>query len=215
MTRWGLVIDVFRCVQCYSCQISCKQYYFLPPGIFFNRVVTGETGKYPAVRKHTYPVLCNHCKEAPCVNVCPTGASTKRDDGIVEIDADKCVGCKYCVIACPYQQRTPYEFIELYPGQGITQYEAFGQEYRPQQEGTAVKCTFCKDRVDEGVSKGLIPGVDREATPVCVNACPAKARTFGDLDNPESKAARLIRQRHGVQLHPDFGTEPAVYYIVD
>ena len=123
--RWGMVIDKLRCVQCYSCQVSCKQAYFLPPGIFFNRVATGETGQYPMVRKHTFPLLCNHCTDAPCVNVCPTGASYQREDGIVVIDSDKCVGCKYCIMACPYQQRTSFKYKEQYPGQGFNNYEKF------------------------------------------------------------------------------------------
>ena len=75
--------------------------------IFFNRVITGETGRFPMVRKHTYPLLCNHCKEAPCVDVCPTNASYKREDGIVLIDHDKCVGCKECVDKCPYNLPVP------------------------------------------------------------------------------------------------------------
>ena len=215
MPRWGMVIDTFTCVGCYACQISCKQAHFLPPNIFWNRLCITETGKYQAIRKHTYPILCNHCKEAPCVNVCPTGASYKREDGIVVIDYDKCVGCKYCVIACPYQQRTPYEFKQQYPGQSLTEYETFGKELSSFQyeEGTAVKCIFCMDRVDDGIAKGLTPGVDWEATPVCVNACPTKSRHFGDLDNPQSKVSGLIREKKGQQLHPEFETDPSVYYL--
>ena len=210
-----MVIDRMRCVQCYACQISCKQAYFLPPDIFFNRVVVGESGAYPMARKHTFPVLCNHCAEAPCVDVCPTKASYKREDGIVVIDHDKCVGCKYCIMACPYQQRTSFKYSEQYPGQGYTEYEKFGMKHNPYQDDTAVKCNFCKDRIDEGLANGLTPGEDREATPVCVNACPVKARTFGDLDDPASKTRSLIRKRNGEQLHSDFNTDPSVYYLVD
>jgi len=213
--RWGMIIDKLRCIQCYACQVSCKQAYFLPPGIFFNRVVTGETGRYPMVRKHTFPAMCNHCADAPCVDVCPTKASYRREDGIVIIDHDKCVGCKYCIMACPYQQRTSFQYREQYPGQGYTEYEEFGMKYNPYQEGTAVKCNFCKDRVDDGLTNGLTPGEDRAATPVCVNACPVKARTFGDLDDVEGKIRRLIRERNGEQLHSDFHTDPSVYYLID
>jgi Fe-S-cluster-containing dehydrogenase component len=117
-------------------------------------------------------------------------------------------------MACPYQQRTSFEYKEQYPGQGYTEYEKFGMEYNSYQEGTAVKCNFCKDRIDAGLADGLTPGVDREATPVCVNACPAKARTFGDLDDVEGKVARLIRERNGEQLRPDFDTDPSVYYLI-
>ena len=88
-------------------------------------------------------------------------------------------------------------------------------EYHPYQEGTAVKCNFCKERVDEGMAQGLVPGEDRAATPVCVNACPAKARTFGDLDDTAGKVARLIRERNAQQLRPEFNTDPSVYYVID
>ena len=103
-----MVIDLKRCIGCYSCVITCKQEHFLPPNIFWNRILVNETGTYPQVTKQIYPVLCNHCKEAPCEKVCPSGATVQREDGIIEIIYDKCPGCRYCVIACPYQQRTFY-----------------------------------------------------------------------------------------------------------
>jgi len=215
MTRWGMVIDLRRCVGCYSCMVACKQEHFLPPEMFWNRLLIGETGKYPAVTKQLYPVLCNHCKEAACMKVCPTGATTRREDGIVAVNYDECVGCRYCVIACPYQQRTYYAdgSKEYFPGQGLTEYEIIGKQLYPLQPGTVVKCNFCRERVDAGLEKGLKPGIDREATPACVITCPAKARTFGDLDDPTSEVSRLIRERKGFQLHPEFGTDPSVYYI--
>jgi len=210
-----MVIDLRRCVGCYSCMVACKQEHFLPPETFWNRLLVGETGKYPAVTKQLYPVLCNHCKEAACMKVCPTGATTRRDDGIVAVNYDECVGCRYCVIACPYQQRTYYAdgSKEYFPGQGLTEYEIIGKQLYPLQPGTVVKCNFCRERVDAGLEKGLKPGIDREATPACVITCPAKARTFGDLDDPTSEVSRLIRERKGFQLHPEFGTDPSVYYL--
>lgn len=216
MARWGMVIDLKRCVGCYACMVACKQEHFLPPDIFWCRLVIGETGKYPAVTKQMYPVLCNHCEEAACVKACPSGATTRREDGIVIVDYDKCVGCRYCLIACPYQQRTYYADgkKEYFPGQGLTELEIIGRELYPLQTGTVVKCNFCAERLDEGVKNGLEPGEDREATPACVNVCPAKARTFGDLDDSNSEVSKLIRDRKGFQLHPEYGTEPSVYYII-
>jgi phenylacetyl-CoA:acceptor oxidoreductase subunit 1 len=215
MTRWGMVIDLQRCIGCYSCQIACKQEHFLPPKIFWNRVIVGETGKYPTVIKQIYPVLCNHCKNAICVEVCPTGATTIREDGIVMVDYEKCVGCRYCVIACPYQNRTFYSDgkEEYFPGQGLTELETIGRMLYPLQPGTAMKCNFCVERIDEGLKEGLKPGIDRRATPACVNACPAKARTFGDLGDPGSGISRLVRERRGFQIHPEYDTEPSVYYV--
>lgn len=215
MTRQGMVIDLQRCAGCYSCVLACKQEHFLPPLIFWNRILIGETGKYPMVTKLTYPVLCNQCKEAVCVKVCPTGATAKREDGIVETDADKCVGCRNCLVACPYQQRSYYadDRKEYFPGQGLTPLEVIGKKLYPLQRGTVIKCNFCAERVDKGIQQGLKPGVDREATPACVIACPCSARYFGDLDDPKSEVSKLIKEKKAFQLHPEFGTEPSVYYI--
>ena len=215
MPRWGMVIDLLRCIGCYSCTISCKQEHFLPPGMFWNRLVISETGHYPTVTKQIYPVGCNHCKEAVCVKVCPTRATTRREDGIVIIDADKCVGCRYCVVACPYQQRTFYADgkKEYFPGQGLTEYELIGKELYPLQTGTVVKCNFCAERIEKGIEKGLEPGRDREATPACVNTCQARALTFGDLDDPNSEISKLIKEKNAFQLHPEYGTDPSIYYI--
>jgi molybdopterin-containing oxidoreductase family iron-sulfur binding subunit len=211
-----MVIDLKKCIGCYSCVITCKQEHFIPPNVFWNRLVIKETGEYPQVNKHVYPVLCNHCAEAPCVKVCPSGASNKREDGVVLVNSGECVGCGYCVVACPYQQRTTYkDENELYfPGQGRTELETIGRELYHHEQGTPLKCNFCAEIIDRGISKGLVPGIDREATPACVNNCPPSARHFGDLDDPESEVSILIRRRSGLQLHSGYGTNPSVYYIV-
>jgi len=212
-----MVIDVKRCIACWGCSISCKEEHFLPPGVFWNRVLIGESGRYPTSRKLIYPVLCNHCQDAPCVEACPTGASFKREDGVVMVDYDQCVGCRACVVSCPYQQRTYFDEklkeAEYFPGQGKTEFELIGEKLYPFQEGTVIKCNFCAERIDGGIQKGLTPGEDDEATPSCVIACPVGARTFGDLDDPESSVSRLIAEKNGKPLRPEFGTEPSVYYI--
>jgi phenylacetyl-CoA:acceptor oxidoreductase 27-kDa subunit len=214
MTRWGMVIDLKSCVTCYACMLACKQEHFLPPGVFWNRLLVKEQGKYPNVRKVGYSVLCNHCEKAPCVDACPTGATSKRADGIVVVDSDECVGCGSCVIACPYQQRTLVEEItEYFDGQGLTEMETIGQTVYPHKAGTVVKCVFCAERIDEGLSKGLQPGNDRDATPACVNICMTKARTFGDLDDPNSEVSLIIKERNGKPLLADEGTNPSVYYV--
>jgi len=215
MTRWGMVIDLKRCVSCFACVLACKQEHFIPPDIFCTRPLIIDAGEYPSATKLVYPVLCNHCKEPVCVKVCATGATTQRKDGIVTVDPDKCVGCRYCVVACPYQQRTIYDDKkkEYFPGQGLTELEIIGQKLYPHQPGTVIKCNFCVERIDRGIKKGLKPGVDREATPACVNTCPARARYFGDLDDPYSNVSVLINARKGNQLHAHFGTNPSVYYI--
>jgi len=210
-----MVIDVKKCVGCWGCSIACKEEHFLPRGVLWNRVLISERGKFPTVEKIMYPILCNHCREAACVEACPTGASLKREDGIVLIDYDQCSGCRACVVACPYQQRIFYddENVEYFPGQGLTAFEVLGRELYPLQKGTVVKCTFCVERVEEGLEKGLKPGVDREATPACVNICPVGARTFGDLEDPMGNVVELIRHRKGSQFHTEFATDPSVYYV--
>jgi Fe-S-cluster-containing dehydrogenase component len=215
MTRWGMVIDLKKCIGCYSCMITCKQEHFLPPDVFWSRIVVNESGEYPQVSKQVYPVLCNQCKEAVCVKVCPCKATSRRKDGIVTIDDDKCAGCRYCLVACPYQQRTFYRNAkkEYFPGQGLTELEVIGKKLYALRPGTVVKCNFCLERIEEGIRKALKPGVDQEATPACVNNCPVRARIFGDMEDPYSNIAILIKRRKGSPLHPEFGTDPSVFYI--
>ena len=212
--RWGMVIDLKKCTGCYACTVACKEEHFLPPGIFWNRVLMIHKGEYPSVTKEILPILCNHCAEAACVDVCPTGASNRREDGIVLVDSDICVGCRACVIACPYQHRSYFKAYTPYFGEeGYTPPEKLGRRLYPLEEGTAVKCNFCVERVEEGQNKGMTPGIDHDATPECVNACPTKARTFGDLDDPNSEVSMLIREKKGTPLLPEFGTDPSVYYL--
>jgi Fe-S-cluster-containing dehydrogenase component len=174
-----------------------------------------EAGVYPLVDHEVFPVLCNHCKEAICVKACPTGATQQREDGIVWIDQDKCVGCRYCIIACPYQARSYHPKERKYLGilQGLTEFGRLGKEVYRQQTGVAVKCNYCLEKIDSGLAKDLKPGVDREATPACVNTCPTSARHFGDLDDLLSEVSRLIRRHKGTPFHPEFGTNPSTYYI--
>jgi len=184
-------------------------------GMSWPRLVAMETGgDSPTVS--TYSVRCNQCKDAPCVEVCPTGATHQREDGIIAVDQDKCVGCRYCIIACPYQNRT---FLSkdknkgFFPGRTQTDFEKAGKEIYSHQIGTTEKCNFCAERIDAGLAQGLKPGIDRAATPACVNTCPAQALTFGDLDDPDSEVSRLIKERGGFQLHPEYDTNPSVYFI--
>ena len=104
--RWGMVIDLTRCARCFSCVAACRLEHFLPPDMSWPRLMAFEQGEYPDMVVSTYPVRCNECADPSCIDVCPTGANQQREDGIVWIDQNKCVGCRYCIIACPYQSRT-------------------------------------------------------------------------------------------------------------
>ena len=198
--RYGMVIDLKMCTACHACAFACKAQNGTPPGMWWSKVVPHEIGKYPSAHIYYTPLLCMHCQNPPCVAVCPTGASHKRKDGIVEVDYDKCMGCGYCRIACPYDARTFVKEVKpYYPEFGFTPYEDL--MYAKHQAGVAEKCNFCKDRVAKGEE------------PACVATCPAYCRHFGDLDDPNSEVSQLIASRHGEQLMPELGTDPSVYYV--
>jgi len=213
--RWGMVINLMKCTRCHACIAACRIEHFLPMGVNWPRLIAWETD-VPGEELTTIPVRCNQCKDAPCVEVCPAEATKKREDGIVYVDNDICVGCRYCIIACPYQNRTFFSRDKdpgYFPGYERTRFEKAGRKIYPHTAGTTEKCDFCMDRIDAGLAKGLVPGKDREATPACVNVCQARALTFGDLDDPESEVSKLIKEKNAFQLHPEYGTDPSVYYI--
>jgi Fe-S-cluster-containing dehydrogenase component len=212
--KLGLVIDLDTCVGCHACATSCKEwnaggiagpltdenpYGKDPFGVWFNRVHSYEVAPstacasgdsiaveaaQPSMTLH-FPRSCLHCETPACVTVCPTGASYKRaEDGIVLVDEDKCIGCQLCSWACPYGAR----------------------EYS-QVEGVMKKCTLCVDRIyNENLEES-------ERQPACVQACPTKARHFGDLGDPESKVSKLVAERGGVKLMPELGYAPVNRYL--
>jgi len=134
--RLGMVIDLKRCIGCFACQVACKAEHVTRPGTLWLRVVKREYGAFPDVRRVSLPLLCMHCRKAPCLEVCPTGATRKRADGIVTIDAAKCVGCRYCMMVCPYGSRHYQDDASTYfPGQGPNPYEAVAYAQRPRGVG--------------------------------------------------------------------------------
>jgi phenylacetyl-CoA:acceptor oxidoreductase subunit 1 len=210
-----MVVNLVKCTRCHACVAACRVEHFLPLGMTWPKLIAWETD-VPGQELSTVSVRCNQCQEAPCVDVCPAEATLKRPDGIVYVDNKKCVGCRYCVIACPYQNRTFFSNDKdpgFFPGFERTRFEKAGKKIYPHTVGTTEKCNFCMERIDAGLARNLKPGVDRAASPACVNTCQARALTFGDLDDPGSDIFKLIRERIGFQLHPEYGTEPSVYYI--
>jgi len=199
--QYAMVIDLAKCIGCNACTIACKINNSVPSGIFWTQVLTEERGEYPNAHMEFTPILCMHCRNAPCVNTCPTGASQQTESGIVWIDYNKCIGCRACIIACPYNARS-FNFGEpkgYYPEKGYTEQEKAG--YREFIPGIVTKCDFCMDRVEEGKD------------PACVQTCVAKVRYFGDLDDPGSEINRLIVSRNGAPIYPEMGAEPSVYYL--
>ncbi len=207
--RYGLAIDLRRCVGCEACTIACKQENHTPPGVAYAKVIKEEVGEYPHVRRRFLPVLCNHCENPPCTDVCPVGATWKREeDGIVVVDYDLCIGCRYCVTACPYGARY-FDFGDNYQAPMSEFEKQPSPEYGEDRDrtkgsspiGNVRKCTFCLHRLARGEQ------------PACVQTCMPRARIFGDLNDPDSEISRLAAERRGFRLKEELGTEPNVFYL--
>jgi phenylacetyl-CoA:acceptor oxidoreductase 27-kDa subunit len=205
---WAMVIDQAKCTGCGYCTLACRARNDIAPEISWTRVL--EAGEIRG-KKVYLPRPCQHCENAPCVEVCMVGASYYRPDGIVMMDYDKCIGCRYCQIACPYNARA-FNW-ETYKDQNPA-VPTWGQpEVERRPRGVVEKCSFCYQRIDRGLQLGLTPGLDKEATPACVMACPVGARVFGDLNDPESNVSKLLASHHHYRLREDLGTAPRVYYL--
>ncbi|GAB4579319.1 MAG: 4Fe-4S dicluster domain-containing protein [Anaerolineales bacterium] len=206
--RWGMALDIAKCIGCGYCTLACKATNDVPPDIYWNKLF--ELGEIQGQMQYM-AVPCQQCEHAPCVDVCPVKATYHRADGIVMMDYDRCIGCRYCEVACPYGVRSfnwkQYtEENPLVPDWGTPDIPR-----RPR--GVVEKCAFCHQRIDRGLAQGLTPGVDIEATPACVAACPTGARIFGDLSAPESAINKLLDENLVTRLREDLGTEPRVFYI--
>lgn len=212
--HWGMVIDTRKCVGCHACTISCVAENKLPPGVVYRPVLDHEVGTYPNVTRKFMPRPCLQCDEPPCVPVCPVGATFKRADGVVAIDYNQCIGCRYCIVACPYGARTfdaghtytgstpeqqPYELLPSYE-YGVAHSRVAGSEDSP--VGNARKCHFCIHRVEQG------------ELPMCVTTCIGVANYFGDLNDPDSIVAEMAAKPNVVVLKEELGTKPSVTYLV-
>ena len=179
-----LVIDLDRCSGCDSCVVACKFENDVPLGTYWNRVnVVGPTGEWPRIEQYWLPTQCQQCENAPCVAVCPTGASYRdADNGLVLVDKESCIGCQVCMEACPYGARS------------------FNEEL-----GVVEKCTCCVQRLRDGEK------------PKCVRNCACGARIYGDLDDPESDAAKALAAAPAEALHQladPSGARPRTVYIL-
>lgn len=224
MARWGMVIDLNRCIGCEACTVACRAQNFTPGGVSWTRIIKEESGQFPDVTALPFPLQCQQCGNPPCVAVCPTGATYTRDDGIVAIDYNACIGCRYCVIACPYGARTYDEAKDTWFPAGATDFETFADQFGDEpdgsvalparhQSGVVEKCVFCVQKIEAGLAAGLTPGVDADATPACVVTCIGEARTFGDLDDPTSAVSILASSPNAQSFHGEYGTKPHIYYL--
>lgn len=204
MTKLAIGVNLRRCIGCNTCALACKMQNNVPDGMLWNRVLTegcdrfdSAEGVYPRLTRTYLPLACQHCENPACERVCPTGATYKDDKGRVEIDYDKCIGCRMCMAACPYNART-FNWNEPVRATGAS----YGDARVPERgRGVMEKCTLCKERTDEGDE------------PMCVRCCPADARVFGDLDDPDSAVSRLRRKQSAEVLLEEKGTRPQVFYV--
>jgi molybdopterin-containing oxidoreductase family iron-sulfur binding subunit len=202
--HYVMVIDLQLCTGCNTCSVACKQENNLPEGVWWTQVITvgsngdeSPEGVYPDLRLEYLPLACQHCADGPCIDVCPTSATFRRDDGLVMQDPSLCIGCRYCMMVCPFT--SVRVFAEDEPRYALP--FPTGGNPMVHRGHTVEKCTFCAHRLALGLE------------PACVAVCPARARTFGDLNDPASEVAELLHIRPHFQLLTDKGTEPSVYYL--
>lgn len=213
--KWGMIIDLRRCVGCKACTIACKAENHTPPGVAYNVVMEEEVGEYPNVTRRFLPRPCMQCANSSCTTVCPTGATYHRPDGIVVVDYDRCIGCRYCIAACPYGARS-FDYGHNY-AEHLNPHERqpspeYGQ-YRKREKGKSPignvrKCTFCLHRLVNGLN------------PACAETCIGHAIHFGDLNDPDGKCTvhgeklrELLATRSHMRLKEELGNDPSVYYL--
>jgi molybdopterin-containing oxidoreductase family iron-sulfur binding subunit len=211
--RWAMVVDASKCLDdagCDKCIRACHAWHNVPDlgnkkeevkWIWKEPLKDALPDEYnpylpERLRDGKVLVFCNHCSNPPCVRVCPTQATWKREDGIVMMDWHRCIGCRYCMAACPYGSRS-FNWRDPRP-----HVDKIQPDFPTRMRGVVEKCTFCADRIAEGLQ------------PACVEACPNGALVFGNLLDRSSKVARLLRERHTIRRRPALGTEPHVFYIV-
>jgi Fe-S-cluster-containing dehydrogenase component len=217
--KFGMAIDLGLCIGCRRCSYACKRENSVPdtispPYIMLMEIdpITLSSGSpnldehgnglknklmYTRLRKDKQymPLQCNHCEDPPCAKVCPTKATYKDKDGIVMIDYNKCIGCRYCMVACPYNARRFNWTEPKVPAEDINPLVPL------RYHGVVEKCTFCVHRTRRG------------RKPRCVEACPNKARTFGNLNDPDSKVSKLIENERNFRLKEGLNTEPRIWYL--
>lgn len=207
--QWHMVIDLSLCIGCSYCVRACQAVNDVPDDEMRWNIVFPEQTELGVDFYMNRP--CLHCQDAPCTHVCPVGATWVRSDGIVVMDYDRCIGCRYCQVACPYDVRRFNWRSSNDPNANVPEWGTPEVERRPR--GVVEKCTFCVHRIDRGLSQGLMPGVDRAATPACVNACPVNARIFGDILDPKSPVTQYLEEHDTFRLREEWGTQPKVHYV--
>jgi molybdopterin-containing oxidoreductase family iron-sulfur binding subunit len=220
-----MVIDLDKCFACQSCTAACRMENNTPPAgpdqagrgrvILWNEVLAFVEGEYPRVQVLLIPRPCQHCDDPACVKVCPVQATYKNDEGIVLVNYDRCMGCRMCTVACPYQVRYFNWLAPEWP-ESLAAHLNPDPEVRPRPKGVVEKCTFCVQRLRKAREKAAAEGKPFTATdfqPACVQTCTGHARYFGDLDDPKSLVYELSHSPRAFRLQEEMGTRPKVYYL--
>jgi Fe-S-cluster-containing dehydrogenase component len=224
MANWAMVIDLDKCVGCQACSLACKAENNVPHGtpyeqkrhhdMYWHKVIAVSEGEYPSVNTQIIPMPCMHCDHPPCVNVCPSKATYKRDDGIVMQNYRRCLGC----FNFKDQQDEEYQRPDLPPDLDLSYEGHIGPwPYPHRTRGVVEKCTYCFHRIDQAHANHEEVGSNLDGEngvlPACVEACPTEARYFGDLDNPESAVSKLMASRSIIKLREDMLTSPKTTYL--
>ncbi|KKM09741.1 4Fe-4S ferredoxin [Clostridiales bacterium PH28_bin88] len=213
--KWAMIVDMKKCYQegkegCTDCILACHRVHNVPDipdpeeevkWIWtepYEHVFPDQKHKYTeeGLKDKPFVVLCNHCENPSCARVCPPRATFKRKDGIVMMDYHRCIGCRYCMAACPFGARS-FNFRDPRPF-----IKEMDTTFPTREKGVVEKCNFCAERLDQGL------------LPACVEACRPGALVFGDLEDPGSKVREILRSRYTIVRKPELGTGPNVYYIV-
>ncbi len=225
MARWGMVIDLDKCVGCGTCMASCRSENNIPVAdkevalqgrsIFWMDMITITEGEYPNIKKRIMPRPCFHCENPPCTKVCPVSATYKNEDGLVGQIYHRCIGCRYCVNACPYNAK----YFNWFPPEiSEEQKKHMNPDVSLRSKGVVEKCSFCAHRLirvrEEAATQNreLLEG---DFTTACQDSCPSNAISFGDLDNPYSEVSQLSHSVRAFTLLEDIGTKPKVFYLTE
>ncbi len=224
MPRWGLAIDLDRCTGCGACMAACHQENNLATAgpaetveysraFHWLRLLPEVSGSEDEPKVRFRPILCVQCDKPPCVRVCPVHATYLSEEGIVGQVYSRCIGCRYCMAACPYNAKVFNWYEPEWPGE-LRRKANPDVSMRP--KGVVEKCTFCHHRILRAKDAARAEGRelrDGDVVPACAESCPAQAILFGDLDDPESRLSRAIRSPRAYRPHEDLGTEPKVWYL--